>query len=97
MTNAEFNDKLTKMFAKHPMLATNKQYTLNELVYVLRVDDDRDYSISTNDGKCISSVRETYIPAAWLAKTVTDLEYQEFEDEIDGIIYKYSVIFIDLQ
>ena len=81
MTNQEFQTKLNEMFAKHPMLARSNPKSLNELIYVLRMEGDRDYSISTNDGGCIPSVRETFVPTRTLAKKVMSIEYEEFEDE----------------
>ena len=97
MTNAEFMTKLDAMYAKHPMIARSNPKSLNELMYVLRMEGDRDYSISTNDGKCIPSVRETFVPSRDLAKKVTSIEYEEFEDEYEGETYNYSAIIIDLE
>ena len=94
MTNAEFQTKLEAMFAKHPMLARSNPKSLNELMYVLRMEGDRDYSISTNDGSCIPSVRETFVPSRELAKKVMSIEWEEYEDEENGT---YGAIFIDLE
>jgi hypothetical protein len=94
MTHVEFMEKLDAMYAKHPMIASSNPKSLNELMYVLRVEGDRDYSISTNDGMCISSVRETFVPSRDLAKKVLSIEWEEFEDEEFGT---YDVIFIDLE
>ena len=49
MTNVEFQTKLEAMYAKHPMIALSKTKTLNELLYVLRMEGDQDYCVSTND------------------------------------------------
>jgi hypothetical protein len=94
MTNAEFMNKLDEMYAKHPMIALSNPKSLNELMYVLRMEGDRDYSISTNDGKCIPSVRETFVPTRDLAKKVISIEWEEFEDEDFGLI---GAIIIDLE
>ena len=94
MTNAEFQVKLDAMFAKHPMIAISNPKSLNELMYVLRMEGDRDYSISTNDGGCIPSVRETFVPSRDLAKKVTYVEWEEFEDEEYGT---YGTIIVDLE
>lgn len=96
MTNVEFQKKLTEMFAKHPMIARSNPKSLNELMYVLRMEGDRDYSISTNDGMCIPSVRETFVPSRDLAKKVVSIEYEEYEDEYEGETYHYSAIIVDL-
>lgn len=94
MTNAEFMTKLDAMYAKHPMIALSKTKSLNELMYVLRMEGDRDYSISTNDGGCIPSVRETFVPSRDLAKKVISIEWEEFEDEEYGT---YGSIIVDLK
>lgn len=97
MTNQEFQTKLNEMFAKHPMLARSNPKSLNELIYVLRMEGDRDYSISTNDGGCIPSVRETFVPTRTLAKKIMSIEYEEFEDEYDGKMYNYSSVIVYLE
>ena len=94
MTNAEFKEKLDAMFAKHPMIARSNPKSLNELMYVLRMEGDRDYSISTNDGGCIPSVRETFVPSRDLAKKVMSIEWEEFEDEEYGTC---GAIIVDLK
>ena len=97
MTNTEFQKKLDAMFAKHPIIARSNPKSLNELMYVLRMEGDRDYSISSNDGSCIPSVRETFVPSRELAKKVVSIEYEEFEDEYEGETYQYSAIIVDLE
>lgn len=94
MTNAEFMNKLDEMYAKHPMIARSNPKSLNELMYVLRMEGDRDYSISTNDGGCIPSVRETFVPSRDLAKKVVNIWWEEFEDEEYGT---YGAIIVDLE
>lgn len=97
MTNVEFQAKLEAMYAKHPMIARSNPKSLNELMYVLRMEGDKDYAISTNDGSCIPSVRETFVPTRELAKKVVSIEYEEFEDEYEGKTYQYSAIIVDLE
>lgn len=94
MTNVEFMNKLDEMYSKHPMIARSNPKSLNELMYVLRMEGDRDYSISTNDGMCIPSVRETFVPSRDLAKKVVSIEWEEFEDEEYGTI---GAIIVDLE
>lgn len=94
MTNTEFMNKLDAMYAKHPMIALSNPKSLNELMYVLRMEGDRDYSISTNDGGCIPSVRETFVSSRELAKKVISIEWEEFEDEEYGT---YGAIIVDLK
>ncbi len=94
MTNVEFQTKLNAMFAKHPMIARSNPKSLNELMYVLRMEGDQDYSISTNDGYCIPSVKETFVPSRDLAKKVVSIEWEEFEDEEYGTC---GAIIVDLE
>jgi hypothetical protein len=86
--------KLNAMYAKHPMIARSNPKSLNELMYVLRMEGDRDYSISTNDGMCIPSVQKTFVPSRDLAKKVVSIEWEEFEDEEYGSI---GAIIVDLE
>ena len=97
MTNVEFQVKLEAMYAKHPMIARSNPKSLNELMYVLRMEGDRDYSISDNEGGCIPSVRETFVPTRTLAKKVVSIEYEEFEDEYEGETYSGSYIYVELE
>ncbi len=97
MTNVEFQAKLEAMYAKHPMIARSNPKSLNELMYVLRMEGDRDYSISDNEGGCIPSVRETFVPTRTLAKKVVSIEYEEFEEEYEGEIYSGSYIYVELE
>ena len=97
MTNVEFQAKLKEMYAKHPMIARSNPKSLNELMYVLRMESDRDYSISDNEGGCIPSVRETFVPTITLAKKVVAIEYEEFEDEYEGETYSGSYIYVELE
>lgn len=97
MTNVEFQAKLEAMYAKHPMIARSNPKSLNELMYVLRVEGDRDYAISDNEGGCIPSVRETFVPTRTLARKVVAIEYEEFDDEYEGETHHYSAILIDFE
>ena len=94
MTNVEFQAKLEAMYAKYPMIARSNPKSLNELMYVLRMEGDRDYSISDNEGGCIPSVRETFVPTRILAKKVVSIEWEEFDDDEFG---SYGAIIVDLE
>ena len=82
MTNAEFLSKLNAMFAEYPMLAKSKVKTLNELVYVLRMQEE-DYQINTEDVNrqngfgCIPSVKEAFIPVRFLKQKIVSIEFDE--------------------
>jgi hypothetical protein len=45
MTNKEFQEKLEKMYAEHPIIAGSAKKTFNVLVHLLR-QDSIDYNIS---------------------------------------------------
>lgn len=94
MSRSEFFIKLNEMFSKHPMIAKSNPKTLNELIYVLRMEGDQDYCISTNDGSCIPSVRETFVPTKTLAKKVISIDWHEESDEEYGT---YSAIIVGLK
>ena len=90
MTNAEFQVKLEEMYAQFPIIAKQKQKTLNELVYVLRMSGE-DYQLNTFDNSepcvwgCIPGVQETFIPVRDLAKKVVSVEFDEETYEEMGI------------
>lgn len=94
MTRAEFFIKLNEMFSKYPMIAKSNPKTLNELMYVLRMEGDQDYAISTNDGSCIPSVRETFVPTKTLAKKVISIDWHEETDAEYGFC---SAIIVNLK
>jgi len=90
MTRSEFFKKLNGIIAKHPMIAKSNPISLNEFVYVLRMEDE-DYSISDNVGGCIPSVKETFVPTKWLAKKIKAIDWDEdVNNESDT-----NVIFIE--
>jgi hypothetical protein len=97
MTNVEFQEKLQQMFEKHSIISKSKIKSLNELVYVLRVEGDVDYQVITNTGMCIPSVRETFIPIDWLAKKVAAIEYVSCDDEYDGQFIHQDIVIVDLE
>lgn len=86
----EFKTKLEEMVGKFPTINYRyKSYgalSLNELTYILRMAGEYDYAISTNDGRCIPSVRETFVPSSWLAKNINLVTIKYFEEEFDGEI-----------
>ena len=90
MTKSEFFVKLNAIIAKHPMIAKSNPMSLNELVYVLRMEDE-DWSISDNEGGCIPSVKETFIPTRLLAKKIKSVEWDEEGNEMSDT----NVIFVN--
>lgn len=88
MTNAEFQQKLEGMYASHSFITKGRNKTFNELVYTLR-QDDVDYNISIPPYEddmgwvCIPSVKECFIPVKELAKHVSKVELDEFDDDFE--------------
>lgn len=89
MTRNEFFTKLNTIIKKHPMIAKSNPMSLNELVYVLRMEDE-DWSISDNVGGCIPSVKESFVPTKWLAKKIKSVDWDEEVNEISDT----NVIFV---
>jgi hypothetical protein len=90
MTRNEFFQTFNKMMDKHPMIKASKQLTVNELVYVLRIEGETDFCINTNSGNefgCIPSVRETFVPTKTLAKKITSIDWEQYDEcEFGGIV-----------
>ena len=89
MTKNEFFTKLNAIIKKHPMIAKSNPMSLNELVYVLRMEDE-DWCISDNVGGCIPSVKESFVPTKWLAKKIKSIDWDEEVNEISDT----NVIFV---
>ena len=83
MTNNEFMTKLNVMFKKHLPIA-KQPITINELVYVLRHDNDvEDYCININSksqGFSFGFVKDCFYPTRQLALTIKSITYEEDED-----------------
>ena len=83
MTNKEFHEKLDFMFKKHLPIA-GKVKTINELIYVLRHDDDvEDYNVNINSesqGFSFGFAKDCFYPTRQLALKIKSIEYEEYED-----------------
>lgn len=81
MTKNKFNKLLAKAFDKHPMIKMSKVKSLNELIYVLRMEFEEDFCINTIEADgvfgFIPSVKETFIPTRTLALKIKSMEYDE--------------------
>lgn len=93
MTNAEFQNKLERMFEQHFIILRGQKTTFNELTWILR-QDNVDYNINIPPYKedmgwlCIPSVKECFIPVSALAMHVSKVEVDEMDDddfEWDGV------------
>lgn len=90
MTRADFFANLNAIIQKHPMIAKSNPMSLNELVYILRMEDE-DWCISDNVGGCIPSVKETFVPTKWLAKKIKSIDWDEEVNEMSDT----NVIFVE--
>ena len=90
MTNAEFNVKLNEMFKKHLPIA-GKVKTINELIYVLRHDDDvEDYNVNINSesqGFSFGFVKDCFYPTRILALQIKSIEYEWPEGSECPLLY----------
>lgn len=88
MTNNEFLTALNDAMAKHPIIARSKVKTINELLYVLRMEFEDDFNISIKEKNgtwgCIPSTKECFIPVKTLALKISNIEYEEENDEDVG-------------
>ena len=80
MTKVEWQNKLEQLYKEHPMIARSKKKTVNEIFYLLRMDEENDYNISMiEDGTwtCVPSVKLTFVPVRTLARHVKSIELDE--------------------
>lgn len=84
MTNTEFQKKLKKMYKEFPLIAMSKKKTINELVFILRHDNETvDYMLNINSksqGFSFGLLKETFFPVRTLALKINSLEYIEDKD-----------------
>lgn len=84
MTNAEFQQRLEKIYKKYPLIAKSAKKSINELIFVLR-NDDRvpDYCLNINSksqGFSFGLLKESFFPSMDLALKINSLEYEEYPD-----------------
>lgn len=83
MTNAKFQQQLEEMYNKYSFISKTRIKTLNELVYVLRMNGrltgiNWQLNIEKENGcTCIPGVMDSFIPVRDLAKGVTSVEFDE--------------------
>lgn len=94
MTNKEFQVKLQAMYKEYPMIAKSKRKTVNELFYMLRMDNKNDYNINIMDRgfvSCVPSVKKCFIDVRTLAKYVKSVEYDEGDYDCEEICLTVEV------
>lgn len=89
--NKMFLNWLAKEYAKHFVIAKNKEKSVNELIYTIRMSK-KDFCLNIIDGDgsclCIPSANETFIPSRYLAKKIEHIEYDTEEPEYPVVIVK---------
>lgn len=84
MTNVEFQKKLEVMYKKFPIIALSNKKTVNELVFMLRHDNDvPDYCVNINSesqGFSFGMLKESFFPTRILALHINAVEYDECEE-----------------
>ena len=91
MTRNEFFKRLNNLIAAHPIIAKSKRKTLNELLYVLRMDKEHDYCINVDDPAaenrwlCIPSVKECFVPVRDLKKHVRSVDFDEMGEGSEAV------------
>ena len=83
MTHNEFIKKMNEMFDTY-LPHANKVKTVNELIFVLRHDDEvEDYCININsetEGFSFGLLKDTFYPTRLLSLNILSLEYEEEEE-----------------
>lgn len=94
MTNVEFQKHLEEMYNKFPMIAKSKQKTINELVFVLRHDEEvKDYCLnidSESEGFSFGMLKECFHPVRHLALKIKSLEYEECDESEYPVLVAYT-------
>lgn len=97
MTNAEFQVKLAKLFKEH-LPGTGKNVTVNELLYVLRHDDEvEDYNFNLDSktaGFSFGFAKESFFPTRYLALKIDSIEYEEDDCEDESMRSPYPLLIV---
>ena len=89
MTNAEFKVKLDAL-TKEWLPIASKTMTVNELVWILRHDNDvEDYMMnidSESNGFSFGLLKESFTPTRLLALKIQSIEYEEYEESVYPVL-----------
>lgn len=98
MTNTEFHAKLDKMFELY-LPIHGKTITVNELVYVLRHDNEvEDYNLnidSKSKGFNFGMVKDTFYPTRLLALKIKSITYEEDDCEDESQRSPYPLLMVE--
>ena len=97
MTNNEFLAKLNKLFELH-MPIPSKKITVNELIFVLRHDNEvEDYNLNIDSkslGFSFGFAKESFFPTRHLALKIDSIEYEEDDCEDESQRSPYPLIMV---
>ena len=97
MTNTEFLNKLDKLFELH-LPFPSKQRTINELVFVLRHDNEvEDYNLNIESkslGFSFGFAKDSFFPTRYLALKIDSIEYEEDDCEDESQRSPYPLIMV---
>lgn len=98
MTNTEFQTKLNKMY-KEILPSNAKNRTINELVFVLRRDNEvEDYNLnisSKSQGFIFGLLKESFFPTRQLALKINSIEYEEDDCEDESQRSPYPLLIVE--
>lgn len=97
MTNNEFLAKLNTLFKQHLPIAS-KKITVNELIFVLRHDNEvEDYNLNIDSkslGFSFGLAKESFFPARYLALKIDSIEYEEDDCEDESQRSPYPLLMV---
>ena len=97
MTNSEFIAKLNALFKEHLPFASKKP-TLNELLFVLRHDNDvEDYNLNLDSKKygfSFGFAKASFFPTRDLALKIDSIEYEEDDCEDESQRSPYPLLIV---
>lgn len=97
MTNNEFLAKLNKLFDEH-LPIKGKKMTVNELIFVLRHDNEvEDYNLNIDSkslGFSFGFAKESFFPTRYLALKIDSIEYEEDDCEDESQRSPYPLIML---
>lgn len=97
MTNVEFMNKLNKLFDEH-LPIKSKKITINELIFVLRHDNEvEDYNLNIDSkslGFSFGFAKESFFPTRYLALKIDSIEYEEDDCEDEELRSPYPLLMV---
>ena len=89
MTNTDFSTKLNALIKEY-LPIVSKKMTINELIWVLRHDNDvEDYNLNINSksqGFSFGLLKESFTPTRILALKINSIKYEEVDNSYPCLI-----------